>query len=224
MLNYGKSFKLWRASCPKEWTAYVEHKFIQMLENGSLPRKAFVHYLRQDYIFLKHFARAWALAIAKADDLEEMRIAASTVNSIINEEMQLHVKVCEEEGISEKELLLSVEQTQNIAYTRYVLEIGYKGTFVDLMAALAPCIMGYGEVGFRLGKNIISPAYQDWILTYSDDGYQNLCSEIGMLIDRAILLRFGDQGHKLPSWHALCKIFLVATRLETDFWEMGLNP
>ena len=39
------------------------------------------------------------------------------------------------------------EALGNLAYTRYVLEAGFSGDFLDLMAALAPCVLGYGEIG-----------------------------------------------------------------------------
>ena len=144
-LNYGKSFEFWRSKSADSWHAYTQHKFVEGIEKGTLPRDAFLYYLRQDFIFFKHFARAWALAIVKSDDLAEMEAAAATVNALLSDEIKLHVRICGAEGISESELLSTIEAPENLAYTRYVLEVGYTGTFVDLMAVLAPCIMGYGE-------------------------------------------------------------------------------
>lgn len=69
------------------------------MKDGSLPREAFLHYLRQDYVFLIHFSRAWALAIVKAETLPEMQAAAETVRVLLLEEMQLHVRACAEAGI-----------------------------------------------------------------------------------------------------------------------------
>lgn len=34
------------------WQAYTEHKFVQLLADGSLQLENFEHYLKQDYIFL----------------------------------------------------------------------------------------------------------------------------------------------------------------------------
>jgi len=221
--NYGKSFEFWRANCVDAWQAYTQHKFVEGIENGTLPRTAFLYYLRQDFIFLKHFARAWALAIVKSHDLVEMEAAASIVNALISDEIKLHIRICGDEGINETELLSTIEAPENLAYTRYVLEVGYTGTFVDLMAVLAPCIMGYGEIGHRLGKSVKSTPYSDWIAAYAGDDYQSLCSEVGMLIDRALIRRYGDEIYSLPFWGDLCSKFEIATKLEVNFWEMGLN-
>ena len=35
-------------------------------------------------------------------------------------------------------------------YTRYVLEKGLAGDILDLHTALAPCVVGYGEIGAHL--------------------------------------------------------------------------
>ena len=56
--------------------------------------------------------------------------------------MQLHIDLCDEYGISNKDLESTDERNENIAYTRYVLELGYSGDFLDLLSALAPCVLG----------------------------------------------------------------------------------
>ena len=43
------------------------------------------------------------------------------------------------------------EKTQTIAYTCFVLEAGNAGDLLDLYVALVPCMIGYGEIGARLG-------------------------------------------------------------------------
>tara|TARA_B100001057_G_scaffold479530_1_gene551289 strand:+ start:846 stop:1553 length:708 start_codon:yes stop_codon:yes gene_type:complete len=221
--SYGRFFDQWRTACPAPWQAYTQHDFVTGLGDGSLPRPAFLHYLRQDYIFLTHFSRAWALAIVKAGDLDEMKAASATVHALVHEEMQLHVRICASEGISEQELSDTREAPQNIAYTRYVLEAGYSGDFLDLLAALAPCVMGYGEIGARLATSKSADLYSDWIATYASDEYQALCHDIGTLIDNAVIARLGTNAEATPRWQALCDRFRTATELEVDFWQMGLS-
>lgn len=48
---YGATFALWRAGCPKPWSAYTDHPFVQGLSDGTLPQVSFLHYLEQDYVF-----------------------------------------------------------------------------------------------------------------------------------------------------------------------------
>lgn len=221
-MSYGTAFETWRGASP-EWDAYTRHTFVSGLGNGSLPREAFLHYLRQDYVFLIHFSRAWALAVVKAGTLAEMKQAAGTVDALVNHEMRLHVETCAAAGISQAALETTREEAENLAYTRYVLEAGFSGDFLDLMAALAPCVLGYGEIGARLGREATSDAYGEWIGTYAGSEYQDLCKDVGALIDRALVERLGDTWAETPRARGLRDRFATATRLEVGFWDMGLR-
>ncbi|GAA6210013.1 thiaminase II [Cognatishimia sp. WU-CL00825] len=223
-MSYGQTFPLWRAAAGQNWPAYVDHEFVKGLQDGSLPRAAFLHYLTQDYVFLIHFSRAWALAITKAETVAEMRLCAGTVNALINDEIALHVKTCAAAGISEAALFAAEERPENLAYTRYVLDAGHSGDLLDLLAALAPCVMGYGEIGARLLSSTNDNPYGDWITTYGGSEYQDVCTEVGALIDAAVARRLGSDPTSSPRWQYLCKRFDTATRLEVSFWDMGLKP
>ncbi|EAQ03500.1 TENA/THI-4 family protein [Pseudooceanicola batsensis HTCC2597] len=222
-MSYGRTFPLWRDAAGDSWHAYTRHAFVEGLRDGTLPRAAYLGYLVQDYLFLVHFSRAWALAVTKAETLEEMRACAATVHALLDEEMRLHVETCAAEGIPEATLFSTREAPQNIAYTRYVLDAGHAGDFLDLMAALAPCVLGYGEIGTRLAAEAGETPYADWIGTYSGAGYQQTCHEVGRLIDTAMARRIGPDPAQSPRWPGLCARFETATRLEVDFWGMGLS-
>lgn len=224
MMSYGKTYGLWTAAAGQYWPAYTRHAFVEGLRDGSLPRENFLHYLVQDYVFLIHFSRAWALAVTKADTMEAMRHCASTVDLLLNSEMQLHIDTCREAGISEDQLFTAKERTENLAYTRFVLDAGYRGDFVDLLAALAPCVIGYGEIGARLGQEAGETPYQNWIDTYASDEFQEGCQVVGALIDGAVTRRLGDDPQTSPRWASLCDTFTTATRLEVGFWDMGMTP
>lgn len=221
-MSYGATFPLWRAAAGETWRAYTHHSFVEGMRDGTLPRDAFLRYLVQDYLFLVHFSRAWALAVTKAETLDEMRACAATVHALLDEEMRLHVETCAAEGIPEANLFAADEAPQNIAYTRYVLDAGHSGDFLDLMAALAPCVLGYGEIGPRLADDAVDNPYSDWIETYAGADYQRTCGEVGALIDAAVARRLGPVPEDSPRWPRLCARFQTATRLEVDFWGMGL--
>ena len=219
--DYGRSFTLWRAACEDHWAAYTRHAFVEALSNGSLPRAAFLRYLRQDYLFLIHFSRAWSLAVVKAGSLAEMQAASATVHALLHGETALHVGICEAAGISRADLEATEEAPENLAYTRYVLETGYSGDFLDLLAALAPCVLGYGEIGARLVRRAGDTPYRPWIETYGGADYQQLCAATGALIDRAVTDRLGPAPEALPRWREITGRFVTATRLEAAFWGLG---
>ena len=77
-------FERLKADCAQEWSAYIDHPFVKGLGDGSLPLACFQDYLRQDYLFLIQFARAYALGIYKGRDLSEMRAALEGLKAILD--------------------------------------------------------------------------------------------------------------------------------------------
>ncbi|MTJ04903.1 MAG: TenA family protein [Sediminimonas qiaohouensis] len=223
-MSYGRTFQHWREAAGETWAGYVRHDFVRALGDGSLPRAAFLHYLVQDYIFLLHFSRAWALAMTKAETVAQMRTCAATAKALIDDELRLHVRTCAAAGIDEAALVEAEERAENLAYTRFVLDAGHSGDFMDLLAALAPCVLGYGEIGARLTAQAGGTPYAEWIGTYGGAEYQALCADVGALIDGAAERRLGPAPQGSPRWPQLCRTFTTATRLEIGFWDMGLRP
>jgi len=222
-MKYGSSFAQFRAGAGNVWQEHVSHRFVTGMGDGTLPRAAFLYYLKQDYVFLIHFSRAWALAVTKADTVDEMRACTATLNALINEELKLHIELCGREGIDEATLFATQEAPQNLVYTRYVLDAGNSGDFLDMLAALAPCVLGYGEIGASLGASATSDIYREWINAYSSSEYQDVCGEFGVLMDNAIHSRLGTTAEHSARMPALQKRFTMATSLEVGFWQMGIE-
>lgn len=211
-----------KAACAADWEAYTRHEFVRRLGAGTLEAAAFRHYLQQDYLFLIHFARAYALAGYKADTLEDLRSAAATMAALVDSEMSLHVAYCADWGLSEAEMAALPEDRPTIAYTRFVLERGMAGDLLDLHAALAPCIVGYAEIGRRLAEDPSTRRdgnpYAAWIDMYAGPAYQDVAAAAVATLDR-LMDRRGGQGR----FGSLVDTFRKATVLEADFWQMGLD-
>ena len=211
-----------KSTCADEWTGYTRHDFVRQLADGSLPEAAFRHYLQQDYLFLIHFARAYALAGYKSETLAELRSAAATMSALVDTEMSLHVAYCAEWGLSEADMEALPEDKATVAYTRFVLERGSAGDLLDLQVALAPCVVGYGEIGRALADDPATKRdgnpYADWIAMYAGEEYQEVTVEAVAALD-VLMARRGGAG-RVPG---LTETFRMATVLEADFWQMGLD-
>jgi len=211
-----------RAGAGDDWERYVDHPFVRGLASGTLPEACFRHYLIQDYLFLIHFARAYALAAYKAETLEEIRSAMRACTALAETEMGLHVTFCAGWGLSEADMQAAPEDTATLAYTRYVMERGTAGDLLDLHAALAPCVLGYAEIGLRLAADPATKRdgnpYAPWIEMYAGAEYQEVARGAAAFIEGLSGRRGGDA--RLAS---LAKTFGEATRLEIAFWEQGLS-
>ena len=224
MILYSNVFLLLKKKYLHEWKLYTEHTFVKKLSNNKLLEEKFLNYLIQDYLFLIQFSKAWSLAIIKSNNLEEMKICANTVNGLINFEMDLHIKLCKKYGISKKDLVNAEENNKNIAYSRYVLESGYTGDFLDLITPLIPCVLGYAEIGNNLKTYKPSnQMYKSWIQTYSGEEYQKISMSVGRFFDSAVISRLGKNFYRTNKWKIIQKKFKTAILLEIDFWEMALE-
>jgi thiaminase (transcriptional activator TenA) len=213
-------FERLKTEASTEWCAYIEHPFVTGMADGTLSEPAFRHYLVQDYLFLIEFARAYAVAVYKSIQLSDMREAASGLSTILDVEMNLHVKLCARWGLSPSDLEQAPPAAEMLAYTRYVLDAGMRGDLLTLKVALAPCVVGYAEIGARLAARPDAGArtnpYRIWIDEYGGAPYQEVAAKARTHLDR-LAERYSTPARECE----LIATFKEATRLETEFWEMG---
>jgi len=215
-------FDRFRHDAGADWHDYVGHAFVRDLGAGTLAPAAFRYYLEQDYLFLIHFARAYALAAFKADTLEDMRAAADTMRMLLDVEMKMHVTYCAGWGLTEQAMAALPEDKANMAYTRFVIERGLAGDVLDLHTALAPCVIGYGVIGTALERDPDTARagnpFAEWIAMYAGAEYQAIVRDAVERLDR-LWARRGNEAR----YPALLETFRAASRLESGFWQMGLD-
>jgi thiaminase (transcriptional activator TenA) len=158
--------------------------------------------------------------VYKSPKLADMREAAAGLSAVLDVEMDLHVKLCAGWGLAPGDLEQAPPAAEMLAYTRYVLDAGMRGDLLALKVALAPCVIGYAEIAARLAAQPDARAatnpYRVWIAEYAGAPYQEVAAKA-----RAHLDRLADLYATSAREAELVAIFKEATRLETDFWEMG---
>ena len=206
-------YKLKR-SCNKEWSEYTDHKFLSDLVNNKLPDKNFKKYLIQDYIFLQQFLKILALSVYKSNSFDEISRSVNFIKGI-DHEIKLHVNYCKKWKIPLRSLSNIKVQRANSAYTDHVLSVGKNGNNLDIFSSLSPCIIGYGEIGFKLSKikNWEKSKYSSWIKMYSSKEYQQVAKDNVHYLD----ILFKNSKNKNLS--KLKSNFKKSTILERNFWE-----
>ena len=216
----GTLFARLREAASAEWQAYTDHEFIRRMEDTTLPEAAFRQYLIQDYLFLVQFARAYALAAYKSRRLADIRTAQGGLASILGE-TELHVRLCAGWGLTREDLDAASEHSTTVAYTRYVLDAGSSGDLLDLHVALSPCVIGYAEIGRRLAPAVDSEPqhpYAEWISEYASPDYRTVARDAVEHIEE-----LGRRSFAEGRFEELTSVFASATRLEAQFWQMGLD-
>ena len=206
-------FKL-KSRCKKEWSEYTNHKFLSDLVHDKLPDKNFKKYLIQDYAFLQLFLRILALSVYKSNSYEEINRSVNFIKGI-DHEIRLHVNYCKKWKIPLKSLNNIVIEKENSAYTDYILNIGKYGNNLSIFSCLSPCIIGYGEIGYKLSKikNWKKSKYSSWIKMYSSKKYQQIAGENIKHLDSLFMQNKNNDLVKLK------RNFKKSTILERKFWE-----
>lgn len=211
-----------KAAASSDWQSYIDHDFVRRMGTGTLPQDAFRYYLVQDYLFLIQFARAYALAIYKGRSLADMRAAKAGLSAILDLEMDLHVRLCGRWGLPPEAIESAPEHQATVAYTRFVLDCGMAGDLLDLHVALAPCVIGYAEIGRNLAPNgvdaLTAHPYRDWIGEYAGEAYQQVAADARRHLDDLAARAMTERR-----FTELTALFAKASRLEAAFWQMALD-
>lgn len=198
------------------WEQEHSHPFVVELGQGTLPLEKFQWYMKQDYLFLIEFSRVIALAVAKAETLEDMGWFARLLHETLNTEMSLHVSFCEDFGISESDLLSTRLSPTTRAYTDHMLSNAHSGAIAEIAATLLPCSWGYAEIGQALearGKPTHQPLYCRWIEMYSSTEFGELAVWLRSFIDRTAERLSPSQRDRLV------EIFVTNSKYEYLFWD-----
>src|SRR5687768_12425607 len=207
--------ELWHSIEPI-YAEILRHPFIAGLTDGSLPRERFEFYAVQDALYLREFARALAIAGARAPKDDWIVMLADHAAGALRVERTLHEGFFKEFGLTPDEVAATPLAPTNLAYTSYLLAVAYGAPFHENMAALLPCYWIYWEVGKELERRgSPDPLYARWIGTYAS-------GEFGALVE-AVLEATNTMAGRVGEAErdAMRRHFLATSRYEWMFWDMG---
>ena len=200
------------------WEGYLVHPFVKGAEEGPLPPKQFETYMVQDSIYLKEYARVFALAMYRAETLREMQLFYDVLSVVINDESFTRVKYLRRYGIDPDRVDEIAPLPENKAYTDFMLEMASRGLAEALMAVL-PCMLSYlyiaKEVVKRSPDVLTQSPYGDWLADYASERYAEKCSRWAAFADQLC------DGYSRERKEELAGIFRVSSQHEMRFWDMS---
>jgi thiaminase (transcriptional activator TenA) len=207
--------ELWESIGPI-YAAILRHPFLNGLTDGSLPRENFKFYAVQDALYLREFARALSITGARAPRDEWIIMFNEHAAGALKVERTLHESFFREFGLSLEQVASTPLAPANLAYTSYLLTVAYGAPFHEALATVLPCYWIYWEVGKELERRgSRDPLYTRWIGTYASE-------EFGAVV-RAVLEATNQTAARLGAAElgAMRRHFLVTSRYEWMFWDMG---
>ena len=170
--------KLWKNNSDLALLS-LNTKFVQGIRNGNLPRNIFKDYIAQDYYFLESFAKAYGLAISKSKDKSEIKSLSQLLVGV-SDELILHETYSKEWEI---DLSTNYIKPATKNYTDFLYDVSIKLSSVEIMFAMTPCMRLYSWIGKNLSDMISNNPYKEWILTYSNESFDNLAKSLEKIID-----------------------------------------
>ncbi|NIR48793.1 thiaminase II [candidate division KSB1 bacterium] len=199
------------------WQAILAHPFVEGIGDGSLSRERYEFYLKQDYAYLIEFSRVFALASAKAHQLDDMGYFAKLLDLTLNTEMDLHRRTCAGFGITSEELEQTEPAMITLAYTSFLVKTCYEESLPGIIAVLLPCAWGYVYIANDLKSKGLPDTqhYREWIETYSSEEFLEWADWLRNRMDA-----FASEAPTVDKerWKNL---YLQSARFELLFFEMG---
>ena len=120
------------------WKSYNEHPFVKGIQDGSLAKDKFKYYIMQDYLYLKEYAKVFAIGVAKAKTLETANLFAKYI-AVMNGELDVHSGYMGKFNVSQEEIDDMKPSLDNLSYTSYMLRVAYEEGEVEILAAILSC-------------------------------------------------------------------------------------
>jgi thiaminase/transcriptional activator TenA len=204
---------LWAGSADI-FAAILAHPFITGLTDGTLPEAAFAHFVLQDGLYLRDYARALAVVASRAPDSATMQMFARHAADAVAAELELHSALLPELGISVAQAQAAEPTPVNLAYTSYLLATVRGGSYAEGVGVVLPCYWIYWEVGKELvRRGSPDPRFQRWIDTYSAEEFAAVVRDVIAEADRvgAFLSE--------PERRQVARHYRTTSRYEWMFWD-----
>jgi thiaminase/transcriptional activator TenA len=194
--------------------AILEHPFLVALADGDLPEGTFRHYVVQDALYLKAYARALSALGGRARTIEDTELFATRAARAIGVERTLHRELLAELGLDQAAVEDAEPSPTNLAYTSFIGSYVHGGSFADGLAAVLPCFWIYWEVAQHLiERGSPHPVYQRWIESYRSEEFERGVTAVLGLVDR-VGASLGPEDLE-----RVRRIVLAASRYEWMFWD-----
>lgn len=199
------------------WNDCIDTPFVQELKNGTLPMEKFQHYMIQDSIFLKQYARVYGKAMYHSTKLKDIQLFYSILSFVTDTESAVRLNYLQQFSLTDNDIESIAPFPENQNYIDFMLDIAERGNVCKMLMAVLPCMLSYSYIFRKIAAEpeTRKSRYWDFIEDYADERYAEDCQ---------LWSNFADEKcATLPAHEKkeLAFIFEKASVLELDFWNMA---
>ena len=156
------------------WDAYNEHPFVLGIQNGTLERDKFRYYIMQDFLYLKDYAKTYAVGVAKAKSVETANLFAKYIN-VMNGELDVHKGYMGKFAVTQEEIDAMKPSLDNLSYTSYMVRVAYDESEVEVLAAVLSCAYSYEVIAKKIDyARVKQYLREDDAVVFCDSGLKHL--------------------------------------------------
>lgn len=201
------------------WDQFYQHPFVKGIEDGTLEKKKFIHYLIQDTLYLIDYGKAFAVGAAKAPDLKTMQFLAEYADNMVNSDSDVNKRYLKRFGIPLEEVYRTELSLDNLSYVSYMLRIAYEGGAAEVLAAVMPCAVSYEDIAKRMiAENPAcadDPVYGDFITNYAREAFHDNIQKMIEFVNEL------SKDYTKEQRKRLVDIFVNCSRYEMKFWDLS---
>ncbi len=193
------------------WNAFLNHRFLKMTADGSIPDEVFKTWMKQDYIFVQEAIPFVAVLLAKAPI--QLRSNLIQVLPALERELELFRRNAATHGV---ELESAAPSPTCYAYIQFLMTTAYTCTFEEGFMVLYCAEKAYLDLWMEVKKNLkIRSPWQDFIDKWTNEEFQQYVDWLATTLNE---LAMGKPEREL---RRMQELFLITARYEYLFWEMA---
>ena len=200
------------------WKDYLTHPFIRKLADGTLPEEKFLNYLIQDTLYLREYARVFAMGMYRASTIEEIRAYYSILAFVNDGEGSFRLDELKKAGLDTLTVDKMPMKEENRAYCDFMLKTAEREETVGILMAVLPCMFSYAWIFQRVAETtegVRESRYWPFIEGYISKEYADDCCRWAAFAEE--YLAKADEGEL----HRLTELFRESSQHETAFWDMA---
>lgn len=200
------------------WESSLSLPFVKGLADGTLDEELFKGYIIQDSIYLREYAKVFAMAIFKSERMTQIKEFYQLLGFIKDTENVTRVRYLQKWGLDENQVDQMKPRKENLDYTEFMIEVSKKEGVPEILMATLPCMFSYVYIGLELIKrypNIKKSPYWDMIEEYVSPFCIESCNHWGAFSETLLAPLDGERKTKLKG------IFQEASQHEYLFWKMA---
>lgn len=193
------------------WSAILNHHFLKMTAEGSIPDKTFKTWIQQDYVFVQEAIPFVAVLLAKAPI--HLRPIFIQILSGLDRELELFRRNAAAHGVNLENVTPS---PTCYSYSQFLMTTAYNSSFAESFTVLYAAEKAYLDSWMEVKNNLkIQSPWQEFIDNWTNEEFQQFVNWLASTVNE---LATGKPENELRRMEEL---FLITARYEYLFWEMA---